>query len=45
MFNTDNVHPCLAVRHPVVSMVNKRQICAANSVLSTKIRVISVQRA
>lgn len=30
--------------HPVVAMANKRRICAGNSVLSTGIRVISVQR-
>lgn len=30
--------------HPVVATANKRRICAGNSVLSTDIRVISVQR-
>jgi len=30
--------------HPVVGMANKRRIYAGNSVLSTDIRVISVQR-
>nr|KAF7421918.1 hypothetical protein H0235_009754 [Vespula pensylvanica] len=30
--------------HPVVATANKRRICAGNSVLSTGIRVISVQR-
>jgi len=30
--------------HPVVATANKRRICAGNGVLSTGIRVISVQR-